>query len=116
MGSRWRAVVVDAADPGRLARWWAEVLDYRVIAEANGEVRIGSGPDTWPMITFCPVDEERAGKNRLHLDLLPADQAAEIERLVDMGARHVDIGQGDVSQTVLADPEGNVFCVLRSAG
>ncbi|WP_344088136.1 VOC family protein [Luedemannella helvata] len=116
MGSRWRAVVVDAADPGRLARWWAEVLDYRVIAEENGEVRIGSGPDTWPMLTFCPVADDRAGKNRLHLDLLPADQAAEIERLVDMGARHVDVGQRDASWTVLADPEGNVFCVLRPAG
>jgi hypothetical protein len=116
VGSRWRAVVVDAADPGRLARWWAEVLDYRVLDEAAGEVMIGKSRDAEPMLTFCLVPEDRAGKNRLHLDIVPADQAAEVERLVDMGARHVDVGQRDVSWTVLADPEGNVFCVLRPRG
>ena len=115
MGSRWRAVVVDAADPGRLARWWAEVLDYRVLDEGAGEVMIGSRRGAEPVLTFCQVAEERAGKNRLHLDIVPGDQAAEVERLVDMGARHVDVGQHDVSWTVLADPEGNVFCVLRPA-
>ena len=52
-------------------------------------------------------------KNRLHIDLRPDDQEAEVERLVDMGARHVDVGQGEVEWTVLADPEGNEFCVLR---
>jgi hypothetical protein len=79
-------------------------------------VRIGRGGDAEPYLVFCPVPEERSGKNRLHLDIVPADQAAEVERLVDMGARHVDVGQRGVSWIVLADPEGNEFCVLRQAG
>src|SRR5215510_2481779 len=114
MGSRWYAVVVDAGDPARLARWWAEVLDYRVLDEEDGEVAIGRG-DQQPVLYFIRVPESKAGKNRLHIDLRPDDRDAEVERLVDMGARHVDVGQGEVSWVVLADPEGNEFCVLRPA-
>jgi predicted enzyme related to lactoylglutathione lyase len=115
MGSRWYTVVIDAADPARLARWWAEVLDYRLLYEASDEVVIGRDENTYPGLVFVPVPEPKAGKNRLHIDLNPDDREAEVERLVNMGARRVDVGQGDeVTWVVLADPEGNEFCVLRA--
>jgi hypothetical protein len=70
---------------------------------------------TFPGIVFVTVPEAKTVKNRLHIDLNPdADRDAEIERLVGLGARKVDVGQGDVAWTVLADPEGNEFCVLRA--
>ncbi len=123
MGSRWYSVVVDANDPARLARWWAEVLDYRVTYEDPAETSIEAPADAAteasgtarPSLTFVSVPESKAGKNRLHLDLNPDDQAGEVERLVNMGARRVDVGQGRrVTWVVLADPEGNEFCVLRA--
>ncbi|NJC71057.1 VOC family protein [Planosporangium thailandense] len=117
MSSRWHTVVVDAVDPGRLGRWWAEVLDYRLLREDLDEVVIGPAADVYPQLLFNRVWEVKDGKNRLHLDLSPDDQEAEVERLVDMGARQVDIGQGDEADwVVLADPEGNEFCVLRARG
>jgi hypothetical protein len=63
---------------------------------------------------FLAVDEPEESKNRLHIDLRPDDQAAEVDRLIALGASHVDVGQGDVPWVVLADPEGNEFCVLQS--
>jgi hypothetical protein len=117
MGSQWSQVVVDALDPVRLARWWAEVLGYQVLAEKPDEVVIAPGPGTRPELVFVAVPDPKDGKNRLHLDLTPDDQDAEVERLLDMGARHVDIGQSrSASWVVLADPEGNEFCVLAAAG
>ncbi|WP_422773760.1 VOC family protein [Plantactinospora sp. WMMC1484] len=113
MGSVWENLVVDAADPARLARWWAEALGYRIVAELPDEVEIRRAPDVLPGLVFVPVAEGKEAKNRLHIDLRPTDKEAEIERLVNMGARHVDIGQApEVTWTVLADPEGNEFCVL----
>jgi hypothetical protein len=115
MSSRWSEVVVDAVDPARLGRWWAEVLDYRLLDEDLDEAVIGPGDGAYPRLLFGRVPEAKSGKNRLHLDLTPDDQEAEVERLVDMGARRVDVGQGDeVPWVVLADPEGNEFCVLRA--
>ncbi|WBB66976.1 VOC family protein [Micromonospora sp. WMMD812] len=113
MTSVWENLTVDAHDPARLARWWAEALGYQVVNERPNEVEIRQSADRLPGIVFVPVTEPKETKNRLHIDLRPSDQEAEVERLVDMGARHVDIGQGDVGWTVLADPEGNEFCVLR---
>ncbi|MFE9205244.1 VOC family protein [Micromonospora sp. NPDC007230] len=113
MTSVWENLTVDAQDPSRLAHWWAEALGYQVVSEKPDEVEIRRAPDQLPGIVFVPVSQAKESKNRLHLDLRPANQEAEVERLVDMGARHVDIGQGDVGWTVLADPEGNEFCVLR---
>ncbi|MCG5439934.1 VOC family protein [Micromonospora foliorum] len=113
MTSVWESLTVDARDPARLARWWAEALGYQVVTETPSGVEIRQSPDQLPALFFGPVPEGKERKNRLHLDLRPANQEAEVERLVDMGARHVDIGQGDVEWTVLADPEGNEFCVLR---
>ncbi len=69
--------------------------------------------DVAPDILFVKVTDRKTTKNRLHFDLRPEDQAAQVHRLLDLGARRVDIGQGDdVSWVVLADPEGNEFCVL----
>ncbi|GAA4576605.1 hypothetical protein GCM10023176_48420 [Micromonospora coerulea] len=116
MTSVWESLTVDAQDPSRLAHWWAEALGYQVISDKPDEVEIRRAPDVAPGIVFVPVADGKVTKNRLHIDLRPADQEAEVERLVDMGARHVDVGQGDVQWTVLADPEGNEFCVLRQRG
>ncbi|MEV6306439.1 VOC family protein [Actinoplanes sp. NPDC051861] len=112
MPSRWEQVVVDAEDPPRLARWWAEALGYVIVTETPGEAEIRRRRDELPGILFNLGTDPKVGKNRLHLDLRPDDQEAEVERLVGMGARPVDIGQGDVGWVVLADPEGNEFCVL----
>jgi catechol-2,3-dioxygenase len=110
MSVRWSQVVVDALDPVRLGHWWGEVLGLRVLSEAPDEVVIGG--DTDPQLCFVAVPDPKDGKNRLHLDLTPEDQDAEVERLIDMGARHVDVGQGGSAPwVVLADPEGNEFCV-----
>jgi predicted enzyme related to lactoylglutathione lyase len=114
MATRWEQVVVDAEDPARLARWWAEALGYRIVHEEPGEVEIRRTAEELPGLLFTPVAEAKKTKNRLHIDLRPDDQEAEVERLVDMGARHVDIGQHEVGWVVLTDPEGNEFCVLAS--
>jgi len=115
MAVRWSQVVVDALDPVRLGAWWSEVLGYQVLAEERDEVVISPKEDHYPQLCFVAVPDPKDGKNRLHLDLTPEDQDAEVERLLDMGARHVDIGQSQsVSWVVLSDPEGNEFCVLRA--
>ena len=115
MASRWEQVVVDSEDPARLGRWWAEALGYVIVHEEPDEVEIRRTADELPGLLFTPVPEAKKTKNRLHIDLRPDDQEAEVERLVDMGARHVDVGQHDVGWVVLADPEGNEFCVLAAS-
>jgi predicted enzyme related to lactoylglutathione lyase len=116
MGSRWYALIVDAVDPERLARWWAEVLDHRVESVSPREVIIGPAIDGHPRIVFLRHDDAKQAKNRLHLDLRPDDLDGELERLVNMGARHVDVGQPEsAAWVVLADPEGNEFCIIRPA-
>jgi hypothetical protein len=123
MASKFTELAVDCADPHGLARFWSSVLDYEVQDEEDGLVTIGSpmapegrsrpGPVP-PTLTFARVPEGKAVKNRLHLDVNPTDreQGEEVRRLLALGARHVDVGQGDESWVVLADPEGNEFCVL----
>jgi hypothetical protein len=122
MSVRFYSVVIDAADPKALGRWWARALDWEVTFEDDDEVDVaaGRGPDgeeIEPILAFVPVPEAKAGKNRLHIDLAPGDRDAEVDRLVGLGATPVDIGQGrseSVSWVVLADPEGNEFCVLSA--
>ena len=109
-------VVVDAHDLPGLARFWAQVLGWRVLSERDREVVIGPSVDSPVGICFMPVTEPKQLKNRLHLDLTTAadDRDAEVERVLRLGARRVDIGQtGEESWTVLADPEGNEFCIVR---
>ena len=115
MPSRWEQIVVDADDPARLARWWAEALGYQIVHEEPDEIEIRRHPDEMPGLLFTPVPEKKTVKNRLHIDLRPDDQSAEVARLESLGAHRVSIGQGaDVSWVVLADPDGNEFCVLRA--
>jgi predicted enzyme related to lactoylglutathione lyase len=116
MASRFTELVVDSGDPVALAKFWAEVLGYEL--KRHGSIDYIEGPDKRaPVIVFVSVPEAKAVKNRLHIDVNPTDrdQDAEVERIIALGARRVDVGQGDdVSWVVLADPEGNEFCVLRS--
>jgi hypothetical protein len=122
MVSRFTELAIDCAEPRELARFWCAVLGYEIQDESDGLVTIGpadveqrQGPVA-PVLTFAPVPEGKTGKNRLHLDVNPVDrdQDAEVRRLLDLGARRVDVGQGEQSWVVLADPEGNEFCVLAS--
>ena len=76
------------------------------------EFEIRPAPDRLPGLLFARVPEPKTLKNRLHLDFRPVDQAAEVSRLLALGARHADVGQGDETWVVLMDPEGNEFCVL----
>ncbi|MER7200742.1 glyoxalase [Streptomyces sp. CB01635] len=123
MTSKFTELAIDCADPDTLARFWCSVLGYEVHDREDGLVTIGSpevpeGKDRLgpvpPALTFARVPEGKAVKNRLHIDVNPTDreQDEEVRRLLDLGARHVDVGQGDVSWVPLADPEGNEFCVL----
>ncbi len=112
MSLEWEQVVVAAQDPVALGGWWRDVLDWVVVDDGPIVFEIQSEPDRLPGILFLASDSAKAGQNRLHIDLRPDDQAAEVTRLVEMGASRVDVGQGDAPWVVLADPEGNEFCVL----
>lgn len=108
----WEQVVVDALNPQELGRWWAGALDWEVVCDAPDDYEIRQRVDILPGLLFVQVNELKGTKNRLHVDLRPQDQASEVARLVALGATIVDVGQGEVSWVVLADPEGNEFCVL----
>src|SRR6185437_5333231 len=116
MANRVTALVVDCTDPERLAEFWTQVLGWRITEREVDPpgVRIQSALDAPFAIDFFQVPEGKAVKNRLHLDVnaTDRDQAAELERLLALGAVPTDVGQGpDVSWHVLADPEGNEFCL-----
>jgi hypothetical protein len=120
MSLRIQCLTVDCADPGKLGAFWSAALGLPSFSHPDGEVWIGPGeghPEDgiMPDILFVkvPDGEVKSVKNRLHLDLRPGDQAAEVTRLEALGARRADIGQGDVTWVVMADPEGNEFCILR---
>ena len=109
-------VVVDAHDLPKLAQFWTQALGWEVLSEHEREIVIGPDVNAQVGICFMPVTDAKTVKNRVHLDLTTsaADRDTEIERLLSLGARRVDIGQtGKESWTVLADPEGNEFCVIR---
>lgn len=125
MTSKFTELCIDCADPDELSRFWCSVLGYEVQGKEEGVVTIGSpdvpeGKDRLgpvpPQLTFAQVPEGKVVKNRLHLDVNPADQeqGEEVRRLLDLGARYADVGQGGQSWVVLVDPEGNEFCVLDS--
>ena len=110
----WEEVVVDSHDPKVLGLWWREALGWVVVGEGEDELEIAPREGAHPTVLFGAVPEIKSVKNRLHLDFVPDDQAAEVERLVAMGATRADVGQHDVPWVVLADPEGNEFCVLAA--
>lgn len=120
MPTRLVHLAADALDPSRLARFWAAALGWEVAFEEPDEVVVWPAGYRYPdpvalPLVFVPVPEPKTGKNRVHLDLAATsvrDQAAQVERLRELGAVPADIGQGDAPWAVLADPEGNEFCVL----
>ncbi|MBL1084681.1 VOC family protein [Streptomyces actinomycinicus] len=112
MTLEWEQVIVDAADPAALGRWWAEALGWAVVDDSSDEFEIRPAPERLPGLLFVAVPEKKTVKNRLHLDFRPQDQAAEVARLLALGARHADVGQGEQPWVTLMDPEGNEFCVL----
>jgi predicted enzyme related to lactoylglutathione lyase len=120
MGLRIETVTVDAEDPVSLGRFWSGALGWEWREDEDGDVWLEPGPDhpdrgsVRPLL-FLAVPEAKSVKNRLHLDLTPDDQDAEVRRLRALGATPVSVGQrGDEGWVVLADPEGNEFCVLRA--
>ena len=120
MSLRIQCLTIDADDPDALATFWAEALGWRRTHDEPDEVAVeppaGSPADgVSPDLLFIRVPGGKTTKNRLHLDLRPEDQAAEVARLEQLGARRTSIGQGDdVTWVVMVDPEGNEFCVLRA--
>ncbi|MTD15910.1 VOC family protein [Nakamurella sp. YIM 132087] len=114
---------IDANDPVVVARWWAEVMRWQFVEPSAEDLADPLGPEEVWIHTpgddtegwlFVRVPEAKSIKNRIHVDLRPDDQDAEVERAIGMGATRVDVGQGDVSWVVLADPFGNEFCILSS--
>lgn len=118
MGIRIQCLCIDARDPAAIASFWQYALGWRRTFEKEDEVVLeppAGSPDDGvaPDLLFLKVPEGKTVKNRLHLDLRPENQAAEVARLEALGARRVSVGQGEVSWVVMADPEGNEFDVLR---
>ena len=112
------AVVLDCADPRAMAHFWSEATDWTVHEVTEDHALLRSAAKIGPYLEFVRSVEVKTVKNRTHLDLRPYpgdDQAAEADRLRALGATDVDLGQGAVPWTVLADPEGNEFCVLTPA-
>jgi predicted enzyme related to lactoylglutathione lyase len=120
MTLRWQNISVDSTDPDRAATFWEQALGWRRTDEDPDEVVLeppAGSPEEGvaPDILFLRVPERKTVKNRLHLDLRPDDQAAEVARLEALGARRTSVGQdAGVTWVVLADPDGNEFCVLRA--
>ncbi|MBD8000323.1 VOC family protein [Oerskovia gallyi] len=120
MASRISELVLDCADPELLARFWSGVLGYVELGREDGAIEIGPADVGFgglqPTIVLSPSNDPKTAKLPLHIDVnaTDRDQDAELERLLALGARRADIGQtGDESWHVLADPEGNEFCLLR---
>ena len=131
MALRYYTTVIDCHDIAAQARWWAQTLGWKIVYEDAEEVAVIpawatedqiADVDGWMRqpqgLVFVQVPESKQIKNRLHIDLAPhidQDRDAELATLIERGASHVDVGQSDdVTWTVLADPEGNEFCVLSS--
>ena len=118
-------ITLDAHDPSRLARFWAEVLDYDVEYDSRQdpeyagseehEVVLAPSTGSTTKILLIKAPDDKTVKNRIHFDLRPNDQDAEVARVEALGARKIDIGQGEETWVVMADPEGNEFCILRAA-
>jgi hypothetical protein len=110
----WEQTIIDAADPVRLGKWWQGALGWVTVNDDPDEFEIRPAPERLPGLLFVSVRETKSIKNRLHLDFRPDDRDVEVGRLLELGATRVDVGQGEQSWVVLADPEGNEFCVLGS--
>ena len=114
MTSRIAQWTLDVRDVGRMAEFWSEVLGYEIDRQPNGTTHLVPPAGGEPTVWLQPCAGPKQGKNRDHLDLRAPDQAAEVERVLKLGATRVDVGQtGEEPFVVLADPEGNEFCILR---
>jgi hypothetical protein len=119
MNLRIQCVCIDSHDPAHIATFWEAALGWRRTYEDDGQVAVeppaGSPEDgVVPDLLFVRVLEDKTSKDRLHFDLRPDDQVAEVWRLIELGAQRVSVGQGpEVSWAVLAGPDGNEFCVLE---
>ncbi|POH59571.1 glyoxalase [Cryobacterium zongtaii] len=114
MSLMWEEVVIDSRDPKALGLWWRDALGWVVVGENDDELEIAPAEGAHPTLLFAAVPEEKRVKNRLHLDFVPDHQTTEVERLIALGASRTDVGQDGASWVVLADPEGNEFCVLAA--
>ena len=112
MGLKFDEICIDAADATTLGVWWSRVLGWPQDVDSDGDVVLHPPPGAGPNWLFLAAPDDKVVKNRIHFDFRPDDQQAEVDRLISLGARHVDIGQGNESWVVLADPEGNEFCIL----
>jgi predicted enzyme related to lactoylglutathione lyase len=118
LAAKFTELIVDARDTDALARFWSAVLDWPRVGDDEEDdgrvVEIADPSGALPTLVFVPVDDAKVVKNRVHIDVNPVgcDQDEELERLLALGATHVDVGQGEQSWVVLADPEGNEFCLL----
>jgi hypothetical protein len=116
MTSRIASLAIDTAEPFAVAEFWKAALGWAVVFQDDTGVSLAEPGTTMPTLDIGPASQKKAAKNRLHLDLRAdgSTTAAELDRLLGLGATRVDIGQGsDVSWIVLADPGGNEFCLLR---
>ena len=117
---KMQCITIDCADPAALADFWSKVLDWKIGGEGDEvwiekDLKEGETTDA-PDILFLRNSDKKTVKNRLHLDLRPDNQAAEVDRLIALGAKKIEIGQSnyaDLTWVVMADPDGNEFCVLR---
>ena len=108
-------VLIDCVDLGVMTAFWCQALDLEhVWTGPSGGHLLDAADGSGRRLALMPSRVDKTGKNRVHFDLRPDDQDAEVRRLESLGALRVDIGQADVTWVVMADPEGNEFCVLRS--
>ena len=120
MACRFTELAIDCHDHDMLGRFWAQVLGYKVSERSDGPehhyVELTGPKGAGPTLLLIRTPDVKETKNRLHIDVNATDrnQADEVERILALGATRTDIGQGDVPWVVLADPEGNEFCVLKS--
>ena len=114
VGLEWEQMTVDSRDPVCLGQWWAKALGWVVVNDSPDDFEIRKNAHSVPGLLFVEVAEQKMTKNRLHFDLRPDNRDAQVARLLALGATLVDVGQGVQSWVVLADIEGNEFCVLST--
>jgi hypothetical protein len=114
MTLKFDEICIDAHDAAALGGWWSTVLGWPHDVDSDGDVVLHAPPGAGPNWLFLAVPDDKVVKNRIHFDFRPDDQDAEVSRVIGLGARRVDIGQGDETWVVLADPEGNEFCILAA--
>ena len=117
MTSRLVALCIDANHPLRLARFWSGLLGWEMAGDLEGGIALLPPDDTGFLIRFPPTQRQKAGQNQMHFDLTSAslrDQEGTVARALELGGRHIDVGQRpEEGHVVLADPEGNEFCVIE---